>query len=76
MTQNEKRFNTFHSNWAKKSIKIQFSIYFKVYFLTIFALSLYSELRRQYINKNYWVHRNYIKFAKLINTTNEVDIKK
>jgi hypothetical protein len=36
MTQPEKRFNTFHSNWAKKS-KIVFKIYLKVYFLTIFA---------------------------------------
>jgi hypothetical protein len=37
MTQNEKRLNAFHSNRVKKSIKIRFSIHFKVYFLTIFA---------------------------------------
>jgi hypothetical protein len=37
MPKNEKRLNAYHSNRAKKSIKIRFSIYFKVYFLTIFA---------------------------------------
>jgi hypothetical protein len=37
MTQNEKCLNAFHSNRAMKSIKIRFSIHFKVYFLTIFA---------------------------------------
>jgi hypothetical protein len=37
MTKNEKRLNAFHSNWAKKSIQLRCSIYFKVYFLTIFA---------------------------------------
>jgi hypothetical protein len=37
ITQNEKRLNALHSNRAKKSITIRFSIYFNVYFLTIFA---------------------------------------
>jgi hypothetical protein len=37
ITQNEKRLNAFHSNQPNRSIKIQYSMYSKVYFLTIFA---------------------------------------
>ena len=42
----------------------------------IIECTLYADLRRQYINRNYWVHPNYIKFVELINTANVVDIKK
>jgi hypothetical protein len=50
MTQNKKRLNTFHSNRAKKSIKIRFSIYFKVYFLAIFA---YTGLDTNFFSRWY-----------------------
>jgi hypothetical protein len=57
MTLNEKRLNAFYSNRAKKSITVGFSIYFKVYFLTIFAYILFKVPQLIYVG-NVFRHLN------------------
>jgi hypothetical protein len=52
MTQNEKRLNAFHSNLAKNSIKIQFTIYFKVYFLTTYIYIFLLKVQQLIYVKN------------------------